>query len=189
MVAGENNAERILDFLEALKEPWTVCAVGCDFTDVQTALDNVNDGDSITIMGTHNISAPLISDRAGINSVVLYGDGGTLNWTGGANSRLISPQSIGNMTILNLNLTCSANCGSTTAVRPAGAGQVLIKNTTISGFNEAVSVTGASDDATTIFVCTPGTLGDDTSSTYTLFWDGAANGLSSADIDGLAIEP
>ncbi|WP_420632226.1 DUF7594 domain-containing protein [Candidatus Leptofilum sp.] len=167
VVAGENNAERILDFLEALKEPWTVCPVGCDFTDVQTALDNVNDGDSITIIGTHNISAPLISDRAGINSVVLYGDGGTLNWTGGVNSRLISPQSIGNMTILNLNLTCSANCGTATAVRAAGAGRVLIKNTVITGFNEAVSITGGStvtvkgstlDGNTTALVQSAGTL-------------------------------
>ena len=51
------------------------------------------------------------------------------------------------------------------------------------------TVTGASGDGASIFVCTPITLGDDTSCTYTLFWDGAANGLSGANIDGLTIEP
>jgi hypothetical protein len=51
------------------------------------------------------------------------------------------------------------------------------------------TVTGANGDGASIFVCTPVTLGDDTSCTYTLFWDGTANGLSGADIDGLSIEP
>ena len=145
VVAGENNAERILDFLEALKEPWTVCATGCDFNDVQTALNTVQDGDSITIIGSLDIAAPLVSGRSGINSVVLYGSNGNLNWIGGANSRLISAQSIGNMTLLGLNLTCSANCSSTTAVRAAGTGQILIKNSTVTGFNQALSITGASN--------------------------------------------
>ena len=145
VVAGANNAERILDFLETLKEPWTVCAIGCDFSDVQTALNNAADGDSITVIGTHDIATPLISDRSGINSVVLYGSNGTLNWVGGANSRLISAQSIGNMTLLGLNLTCSTNCGSTTAVRASGSGRILIKNSNITGFNEAINITGTSD--------------------------------------------
>lgn len=51
------------------------------------------------------------------------------------------------------------------------------------------TVTGGSGDGATIFVCTPITLGDETSCTYTLFWDGPANGLSGADIDSLSIEP
>jgi len=51
------------------------------------------------------------------------------------------------------------------------------------------TVTGASGDGAAIFVCTPLSLGDNTSCTYTLFWDGAANGLSGANIDGLSIEP
>ena len=55
--------------------------------------------------------------------------------------------------------------------------------------NGSFTVTGASGDGASIFVCTPITLGDATSCTYTLFWDGTANGLSGANIDGLSIEP
>lgn len=51
------------------------------------------------------------------------------------------------------------------------------------------TVTGASGDGASIFVCTPITLGEDTSCTYSLFWDGAANGLSGMQIDGLSIIP
>ena len=144
VVAGENNAERILDFLEALKEPWTVCASGCDFNDVQTAINNVPNGDSLTIIGTFDISAPLVASANGASSIVLYGNNATLNWVGGPNSRLISAQAVGNMTVLGLNLTCSANCGSTTAVRAAGSGRILIKNNSITGFNQAINITGAS---------------------------------------------
>jgi hypothetical protein len=55
--------------------------------------------------------------------------------------------------------------------------------------NGAFTVTGASGDGADIFVCTPGTLGDSTTCTYALFWDGSANGFSGEIIDGLAIEP
>ena len=51
------------------------------------------------------------------------------------------------------------------------------------------TVTGASGDEATIFICTPITLGDSTSCTYSVFWNGSANGLSGANIDGLSIEP
>ena len=53
----------------------------------------------------------------------------------------------------------------------------------------AFTVTGASGDGADIFVCTPLSLGDTTSCTYSFFWDGTANGLSSGQIDGLAIAP
>lgn len=55
--------------------------------------------------------------------------------------------------------------------------------------NGSFTVSGASGDGASIFVCTPIALGDATSCTYTLFWDGTANGLTGADIDGLSIEP
>ena len=145
VVAGSENAERILDFLEGLIEPTTVCASGCDFNNIQTALNNVTDGASLTLIGNFNISAPLISGRNGINNVVLYGSNATLNWVGGPNSRMISPQAVGNMTIMDLTLTCSANCGSTTAVRATGNGRILLKDNVISGFNQAVNVVGLSE--------------------------------------------
>lgn len=53
----------------------------------------------------------------------------------------------------------------------------------------AFTVTGASGDGADIFVCTPGTLGDSTTCTYTLFWDGSANGFDGEIIDGLSIAP
>ena len=53
----------------------------------------------------------------------------------------------------------------------------------------AFTVTGASGDGADIFVCTPGTLGDSTTCTYALFWDGSANGFDGEVIDGLAIAP
>lgn len=53
----------------------------------------------------------------------------------------------------------------------------------------AFAVTGASGDGADIFVCTPGSLGDTTTCTNTLFWDGSANGFSGEIIDSLAILP
>jgi hypothetical protein len=145
VVAGSENAERILDFLEALVEPWTVCTSGCDFSNIQTALNTIPDGDSLTIIGNFDISAPLLSGRNGINSVVIYSSNGTLNWVGGPNSRIISAQGVGNMSILGLTLTCSNNCETTTAIRASGSGRILIKNNTINGFNRAINVTGLSN--------------------------------------------
>ena len=52
----------------------------------------------------------------------------------------------------------------------------------------AFSVTGASGDASDIFVCTPSSLGDTTSCTYSLFWSGGNFGLSGLNIDALSIE-
>ena len=55
--------------------------------------------------------------------------------------------------------------------------------------NGAFAVTGASGDGADIFVCTPGSLGETTTCTYTFFWDGSANGFSGEIIDSLAIVP
>ena len=55
--------------------------------------------------------------------------------------------------------------------------------------NGAFTVTGASGDGADIFVCTPASLGDTTSCTYTLFWDGSTNGFDGEIIDGLALTP
>ena len=145
VVAGSENAERILDFLEALVEPWSVCASGCDFSDIQTALDTVPDGDSLTLIGDFDVSAPLVSGRNGINNVVIYSQSSTLNWVGGANSHVISGQGVGNVSVIGLNITCSANCDTMTAVRAAGNGRILIKNNTISGFNQAINLNGLSE--------------------------------------------
>ncbi len=49
------------------------------------------------------------------------------------------------------------------------------------------SVTGASGDGADIFVCTPGTLGNTTTCTFAMYWDGSANGFSGQVIDGLHI--
>lgn len=54
--------------------------------------------------------------------------------------------------------------------------------------NGAFTVTGASGDGSDLFICTPISLGDNTSCTYSFFWDGSANGFG-AQIDGVAIEP
>lgn len=52
----------------------------------------------------------------------------------------------------------------------------------------AFSVTGASGDASDIFVCTPSSLGETTSCTYSLFWSGSSSGLTGLGIDALIIE-
>ncbi|GJM41992.1 MAG: hypothetical protein DHS20C20_22740 [Ardenticatenaceae bacterium] len=145
VVAGTENADRILDFLEALVEPWSVCASGCDFSDIQTALDTIPDGDSLTLIGDFDVSAPLVSGRNGINNVVIYSQSSTLNWVGGANSRVISGQGVGNMSVIGLNITCAANCDTMTAIRAAGNGRILIKNNVISGFDQAINLNGLSD--------------------------------------------
>jgi hypothetical protein len=49
------------------------------------------------------------------------------------------------------------------------------------------SVAGAAGDASDIFVCTPGTLGTTTSCTFSLYWDGSANGFSGQVTDGISL--
>ena len=51
------------------------------------------------------------------------------------------------------------------------------------------SVTGLSGNASDIFICTPGTLGNTTTCTYSSYWLGASNGFSGEDTDGLYITP
>ena len=51
------------------------------------------------------------------------------------------------------------------------------------------SVTGASGTSTDIFTCVPSSLGTSTSCTFSLFWDGSANGYGSENTDGIHIVP
>jgi C1A family cysteine protease len=62
-----------------------------------------------------------------------------------------------------------------------GAGKIYL--TTLGSF----SVSGASGDGSDIFVCTPGTLGNTTTCTWAMYWDGSAQGFSGEDTDSLAI--
>lgn len=50
------------------------------------------------------------------------------------------------------------------------------------------TVTGASGTSTDIFTCAPGTLGTSTTCTFSLFWDGSANGFGSENTDGIHIQ-
>ena len=51
----------------------------------------------------------------------------------------------------------------------------------------AFSVTGASGDAADILRCISGTFGGATSCTFSLYWDGSANGYGGENMDGLHI--
>jgi hypothetical protein len=51
------------------------------------------------------------------------------------------------------------------------------------------SVTGVSGDGSDIFLCTPGSLGNTTTCTWTMYWDGSINGFSGEDTDSLSIVP
>jgi hypothetical protein len=53
----------------------------------------------------------------------------------------------------------------------------------------AFSVPGVSGDGADIFVCTPGTLGGTTSCTYSMTWDGSANGFAGEVVDDFSIVP
>jgi hypothetical protein len=63
------------------------------------------------------------------------------------------------------------------------AGKIYL--TTLGSF----SVTGVSGDGSDIFVCTPGSLGNTTTCTFALYWDGSTNGFSGEDTDSLGIVP
>lgn len=51
----------------------------------------------------------------------------------------------------------------------------------------AFAVTGASGSGSDIFVCTPGAFGAATSCTFSIYWQGSANGMSGEIIDSLAL--
>lgn len=139
--ATSGNDVPVATFLEALIEPPTVCASGCDFPSLPAALAAVPDGTSLTLIGVHNIASTLQPTQ----SVVLYGgDAAVINWTGGPNDSLIEAGS-GNLTIMNITLNCSQNCGTATAVRSTGTGRLLVKNATISGFATAVQTNGTGE--------------------------------------------
>ncbi len=49
------------------------------------------------------------------------------------------------------------------------------------------AVPGLSGDGADIFVCTPDSLGANTSCTFSLYWDGSAHGLAGEQVDAFAI--
>lgn len=49
------------------------------------------------------------------------------------------------------------------------------------------SVTGVSGDAADIFICTPGSLGSSTTCTFSLYWDGSANGFAGEVLDAFEV--
>jgi len=51
------------------------------------------------------------------------------------------------------------------------------------------SVSGASGDRADVFICAPGSLGNTTSCTFSLFWDGSSHGYAGERLDALAIIP
>jgi len=51
----------------------------------------------------------------------------------------------------------------------------------------AFSVAGVNGDGSDIFICTPGTLGDTTSCTFSAYWIGSSNGFAGEIVDGLDI--
>ncbi|KAA3659188.1 MAG: hypothetical protein DWQ04_23065, partial [Chloroflexi bacterium] len=50
------------------------------------------------------------------------------------------------------------------------------------------SVSGLTGDGADIYICTPGTLGASTSCTFSLYWDGSANGYGGENMDGFYVE-
>lgn len=50
------------------------------------------------------------------------------------------------------------------------------------------SVTGASGDGADIFRCVPGSLGSTTTCTFSLYWDGSANGFAGEVLDAFGIQ-
>lgn len=53
----------------------------------------------------------------------------------------------------------------------------------------AFSVTGVSGDGADIFICVPGSLGTNTSCTFSMFWDGSLHGYAGEVADGIDIAP
>jgi hypothetical protein len=51
----------------------------------------------------------------------------------------------------------------------------------------AFAVTGTSGDGADIFRCVPSSLGATTSCTFSLYWDGSANGFAGEVMDGFFI--
>lgn len=80
---------------------------------------------------------------------------------------------------VGLNNSGSEETGGTSV--DAGTGGIYL---TAKG---SFSVTGVSGDGSDIFVCTPGSLGNTTTCTFTMFWDGSANGYGSEIMDGLYV--
>jgi hypothetical protein len=78
-----------------------------------------------------------------------------------------------------------SSLGNASATGASGADEDLLVFTATA--LSAFSVSGASGDGSDIFVCTPGTLGSTTTCTWSMYWDGSAQGFSGEDTDSLAI--
>jgi hypothetical protein len=63
------------------------------------------------------------------------------------------------------------------------AGKIYL--TTLGNFG----VTGVSGDGSDIFACTPGSLGNTTTCTWAMYWDGSANGFAGEDTDSFSVAP
>jgi hypothetical protein len=80
--------------------------------------------------------------------------------------------------------------GSDVELKPEDVGGTWIDPVTNEIYlttNNDFSVTGATGDRSDIFTCTPGTLGDSTSCSYSFFWDGSANGFGGERLDGFSL--
>ena len=81
------------------------------------------------------------------------------------------------------DVALSTNNEDVNGVWVDAAGKIYL--TTLGAF----SVTGASGDGSDIFVCTPSSLGNNTSCAWAMYWDGSTNGFSGQDTDSLSIVP
>ena len=99
------------------------------FTSPQPALDNTAVNGTVTISGTNNIAASLISANGGVNNVTISGTG-TLNWVGGAGALFAIGN--GNLTIKGLNLT-----NAPTVFSPTGSGVLTAYANNITAFTTA----------------------------------------------------
>lgn len=107
------------------------------FTSVQTALNNTAANGTVTISGTYNIAASLISANSGANNVTLGGTG-TLNWIGGAGALVTI--GAGNVTLKGLNLT-----NAPTVFNRTGVGTLTAYANNITAFT--IAYTGAGTPA------------------------------------------
>ena len=68
-----------------------------------------------------------------------------------------------------------------------GAGMISSSDQLYLSTLGAFAVTGVSGDGADIFICTPGSLGSTTTCTFTMYWDGSANGFAGEVLDGFAV--
>ncbi|MCA9961979.1 MAG: DUF11 domain-containing protein, partial [Anaerolineales bacterium] len=102
---------------------------------VQRALNAVVPDGWVTVLGTNEVPLTLQSGSAGANSVRIDGSGSML-WTGGAGTLLALGS--GDVDLSEVGLVCAVNCAGAVAVS-GGSGQIVWHDTTVTGFETAVS--------------------------------------------------